>query len=357
MRTFRCTCGNTLFFENSQCVVCGREAGWCPSCRNVVALLPGETGGYVCGNPGCRAALQKCHNYAVEQVCNRCLAIAPVAAESGNTASQPLCDCCRFNDTIPDLSVPGHRQKWYQLEIAKRRMFYLLDELGLPYGTEADGFWLPLSFDFKADAIPQAGVWRRMGNQERVYTGHANGKITINLREACDAEREKLRVDLQEAHRTLIGHFRHEIGHYYWQLLVQGHFEQSFEAMFGDPANPQYADALERYYQNGPPPDWRGAYISAYATMHPWEDFAETFAAYLDMVSVLDTAYHSNLGGPGAHGEFDAMLDYYCHLGVVLNELNRSMGLIDLVPEIFTDQVSAKMRFVHRLVRQMPVVV
>jgi hypothetical protein len=118
----------------------------------------------------------------------------------------------------------------------------------------------------------------------------------------------------------------------------------------GDPADPPYAEALDRYYRDGPAPNWADSYVSAYASMHPWEDFAETFATYLDMASVLDTARNMGLGGPGLHGEFQQMLDHYRHLGIVLNELNRSMGLIDLVPEVFTPPVSRKMQFVHDLI-------
>ena len=182
---------------------------------------------------------------------------ATVACRPRRRPRQPLCDCCRFNVTIPDLTVAGNLQKWYRLEAAKRRLFYDLGELGLPYGTAADGIEPPLSFDFKADVIPKATFGAASAAAERVYTGHANGRITINIREADDVEREKLRVDLGEAQRTLIGHFRHEIGHYYWDMLVKGRREDEFIAVFGDHNSPTYAEALERHYQEGPPADWR----------------------------------------------------------------------------------------------------
>lgn len=346
MQTYQCECGNRLFFENTLCLACGKETGWCPACRQLTALLPTDDGLWQCGHTDCGALLRKCHNYAVEQVCNRCVLVTE------ETDDLALCDYCRFNDTIPDLSIPGNRLKWYQLEQAKRRLLYILDEIGLPYGTAADGFRFPLSFDFKADVIPPAGIWRTMGTQDRVYTGHADGKITINLREADSVEREKLRVDLQEAHRTLVGHMRHEIGHYYWQMLIPGQRDAEFQDHFGNPETPPYAEALETYYAQGPCPNWQVSYISSYATMHPWEDFAETFAAYLDMMSVIDTAHHMGLGGPGLQGKFDAQIAYYRDLGVVLNEMNRSMGLIDLVPTIFTSAIIDKMRYVHHLVEE-----
>jgi hypothetical protein len=347
MKTFTCLCGNVLFFENTQCLACNREVGWCPSCQQLVALLPQAEGDYRCGQPACGVPLRKCYNYAIEQVCNRCLAVPPEGSPP-----EALCDCCRYNETIPDLSVPGNREKWYRIEVAKRRLFYTLNLLGLPYGKASDGFSPPLAFDFKADVLPPDHLWRHMGQTERVYTGHANGKITLNIREADDVEREKLRVDLGEAHRTLIGHFRHEIGHYYWELLVAGQSEDDFQQVFGDHQQPPYAEALERYYQDGPGPDWQRQHVSAYAAMHPWEDFAETFATYLGMVCVLDTArhmgFHGDLSLPAA--DFDHVVLCYQRLGVAMNEMNRAMGLLDLVPPVLVPPVVEKLRYVHTLV-------
>ncbi len=344
MRTFGCVCGQTLFFENVACERCGREVGWCPSCRAIAALEPLGDGTYRCANAGCGAVLVKCANYARENVCNRCLP----AAE----AARGLCDACRFNRTIPDLSMEGNRERWAELEAAKRRLLYTLDLLGLPYGSAADGFDPPLAFDFKADAIPVDGLWRWMGEGERVFTGHEDGKITINIREADSVEREKLRVDLGEAHRTLIGHFRHEVGHYYWDLLVRGRHEAEFKRVFGDHENPPYGEALQRHYREGPPPKWKDRFVSAYATMHPWEDWAETFSLYLDITSVLDTAVNMGLIGPLDLADLHGMVGRYRQLGLVLNELNREMGLIDVVPEVLHAPVVEKLGLVHALVRR-----
>ncbi|MGL4554526.1 MAG: putative zinc-binding metallopeptidase, partial [Gemmataceae bacterium] len=224
MRTFVCACEGRLFFDNSACLRCGREVGFCPACRAVVGLVPRPGGGWTCGSPACRAALVKCANYRDHNVCNRC-----VLTDGGE-----LCDCCRLNQTTPDLTVPNFAVKWYRLEAAKRRLFYDLDALGLPYRFGPDDPRPRLRFDLKADAIPDQGVWRCLGKEERVFTGHANGLITINVREADHAERERLRVDLGESHRTLIGHFRHEIAHYYWEVLVLGRDEAGSRAVFGD---------------------------------------------------------------------------------------------------------------------------
>ncbi len=349
MKTFSCSCGNPLFFENTRCLTCASEVGWCPACRTLAPLVAVGEGGLQCGHPGCGTPLAKCVNYRDHDVCNRCLAAAPAAA----SPSDGLCDYCRYNDTIPDLAVPGNREKWYRLERAKRRLLYTLDLLSLPYGRREDGVDPGLSFAFKADPGDSGRRWQPLGNEERVYTGHADGKITINLREADPVEREKTRVAFGEAQRTLIGHFRHEIGHYYHQALVQGRCDGEFRAAFGDPQQLPYAEALDRHYREGPPPDWRQRFLSAYAAMHPWEDFAETFAAYLDMASVLDTALHMGFadGRDPTTADLDDLAARYRHLGVLLNELNRAVGLIDLAPDVLVPAVVEKLRFVHRLVR------
>ncbi len=347
MRRFRCTCGNQLFFENTQCLICHREVGWCPHCSTLVPLLL-QGDGYHCGRSECGAPLFKCHNYAVENVCNRMLLKSQQVA-----ATHQLCDYCQLNATIPDLSVTGNREKWYRLEVAKRRLFYSLDMLELPYAPVGSNFPLPLSFEFKADIVPANAKWHKMGRSEKVYTGHARGVITINIQEADDVERERLRQQFQEAHRTLIGHFRHEIGHYYWELLIEKQREAEFAAVFGDHQSPTYAESQAKYYREGPAPGWSNQFISAYASMHPWEDFAESFAAYLDMRAVLDTAQHRGFRAQSIlddQFELTTAIAYYLQLGVMVNEFNREMGLLDLVPDVFTPAVTNKLSFIHHLV-------
>ncbi len=345
MRRFVCDCGNHLFFENTECLACGREVSWCPVCQTLTAL--NTTG------PGrhctlCNTELWKCANWINHEVCNR-----SVVAQSGSAAAGTLlCDCCRYNDTIPDLGVPGNLEHWRELEQAKRRLIYGLDYLRLPHGASADGFDPGLSFDFKGDSIAPEDLWRSVGTDERVFTGHDGGKITINIQEADAVERERLRVDLGEAHRTLIGHFRHEIGHYYWDLLVGPNSESlaRFRDLFGDHENPSYGEALERHYADGPPADWRSSYISAYATMHPWEDWAETFAFYLEIVDVMETAAASGLVFERDERSLQELVETYTHLGMCLNELNRAMGLIDFLPEVVVPDVVAKLQFLHDVI-------
>ncbi|APZ95294.1 zinc-binding metallopeptidase family protein [Fuerstiella marisgermanici] len=347
MRSYSCVCGNIAFFENTHCLACDEDLGWCPGCSRLSTLLPEQDGMFRCGNKHCNVLLAKCHNYAHEAVCNRCYIV------SADESPARFCDYCRFNDTIPDLTVPGNREMWGRLEAAKRRLLYTLDLLRLPYGRLEDGIEPALTFDFKADTTQKPKWWWSMGKEERVYTGHAHGKITINVREADTVEREKARVLFQEAHRTVIGHFRHEIAHYYWQMLVQDVSEQECKAVFGDHENPSYADAQQKYYKDGPTAQWQKNYVSAYATMHPWEDFAETFATYLDMVSVLDTARHMGVDEncDPLTAALPMMVRRYAELGVVFNEMNRSMGLTDLVPEIFGPPIVTKLQYVNDLVR------
>ncbi len=345
MRNFSCGCGATVYFENSQCVVCKSELGWCPACNTLRSIQADSNGQYRCGEPSCGQALSKCHNYVVREVCNRCVLTPPA------TGDRIFCDCCKFNDTIPDLSVDGNHQKWRRIEAAKRRLLYTLDLVGLPYGTAADGFPVPLSFDFKGDTEKKRTLWFNMNKEEQVYTGHSDGKVTINIREADDVEREKARISFGEAHRSIIGHFHHEIGHYFWDVLVKNQCEAECIAVFGDHNSPDYGAALDIYYKNGAKENWQTHYISGYATMHPWEDFAESFATYLDMISVLDIAFHADalFGVEPVGASFADISKHFAKLGLLLNEMNRAKGLLDLVPQVHTAGILKKIEFIHEL--------
>ena len=361
MQTYRCTCGNRLYFENSCCLVCKREVGWCEVCSTMTALEPvsdasGQpTSEYLCGHDNCRHTLRKCVNYSVENICNRCYAAEPHVTTPQNGAiatGQPancLCAACQLTETIPDLSINGNREKWGRLEAAKRRLLYTLDRLGLPYADAVP----KLTFDFKADIEHPTNEWRNAGPVDIVYTGHANGKITINIREADDAAREQMRVQFHEAQRTLIGHFHHEVGHYYWGLLVQNRREKDFRKLFGDHNAVPYEQAMSAYYETGPRAEWHDSYISPYASSHPWEDFAETFALYLDMISVLDTAAHlfKSIRANFRSRTVKPLIERFQEVGILVNEFNRTVGLIDLVPEVVVPTVVKKLAFIHTLVK------
>jgi hypothetical protein len=346
MRSFTCSCGNQMFFDNSICMNCKREVGWCPCCHAIVDVTTGNDGTFLCAT--CNTSLVKCSNYGSFNVCNRFVASKAAEGTQRETSAGVFCDCCRFNRVIPDLNIEGNREKWYRLEAAKRRTIYDLDLIGLPYGSAADGIHPPLVFDFKGDPIPDR-TYRNLGPSQKIFTGHCDGVITINIQEADDVEREKLRVNMHEAQRSLLGHFRHEFGHYIWDVVIKNQREKEFIAVFGDHNHPGYDQALAAYYRNGPRPDWLLNYVSAYATMHPWEDFAETFAVYLDMSSSLDTAANGGLIPLVDPSDLDAMVDAYRTLGIALNEMNRTIGLLDFLPEVFAKPIREKLRFVHSL--------
>ena len=151
-----------------------------------------------------------------------------------------------------------------------------------------------------------------------MVTGHDNGAVTIALSEADPAESEKRRAELDEPYRTPLGHFRHEIGHHYWDVLVRdGGMLEACRARFGDDRE-DYAEALQRHYREGPPANWQERFVSAYATSHPWEDFAEAWAHYFHIVDTLDTANAFGLsleptidreGGHKARVDFDPYID------------------------------------------------
>jgi hypothetical protein len=187
-----------------------------------------------------------------------------------------LCVACRHNDTIPDISQPSRLTPWRDIEFAKHRLFYSLFRWKLPLKTRAEDPSHGLAFEFLADPPQPSGP--------KVMTGHDDGVVTIALAEADSTEMEKRRAELAEPYRSLLGHFRHEVGHHYWDVLVRdgGRLEQC-HAAFGDDSL-AYEEALKRHYQHGPPADWPERFVSAYATSHPWEDFAETWAHYLHIV-------------------------------------------------------------------------
>ena len=348
MHLYSCAaCGQTLFFENNVCERCGHELGFLPDTMSLLTLeRDGEvlqplkgTGSYTyCGN----ASLGGC-NWLVP---------APLAA------SGALCVACRHNQTIPDLSVDENLQGWRALEAAKHQLFYALLRLKLPLRDIAEDPAHGLAFDFMADPP---------GPGPRILTGHDEGLITINLAEADDSVREGLRAEMGEPYRTLLGHFRHEIGHYYWNELVRdGDGLEGCRAVFGDDSR-DYAEALQQHYEQGPPAGWEENYVSAYATMHPWEDFAETWAHYLHIVDTLETAsafglrihprrraqalLHADINfDPYRAITIETLIDAWLPLTFAMNALNRSMGHADMYPFVLSQPVIRKLGFIHELV-------
>ena len=335
MRSFRCTCGNAIFFENTLCVVCQRELGFLPDFVAMSALEPDGDAWTARG-----ARWRKCYNYADERVCNWM-----VPADNGHS----FCDACRLNRTIPNLSTSWNRLRWARIETAKRRLVYDLLHLKLPFASKVDDPASGLAFQFLEDA--RRGEFTSEGTGGRVMTGHANGLITINIAEADDVAREQMRVEMNEAYRTLLGHFRHESGHYFWDRLIRDDPERlaGFRALFGDERQ-DYQAALSRHYRQGPGPAWQQDYISAYASAHPWEDWGETWAHFLQMTDALETADAVALGDP-AFDDFDGMVGKWLPLTIAINNLNRSMGLNDAYPFALNAVTTEKLRFVDAVVR------
>ena len=274
-----------------------------------------------------------------------------------------FCRACRHNRTIPDLGAPEHLLRWQRLEAAKHRLIYGLLRLDLPLVSKFEHPESGLAFDFLADSgatFPETA---------QISTGHARGLITINLAEADDAERERARKDMAEPYRTLLGHFRHEVGHYYWERLVRdGLWLESFRTLFGDERQ-DYGARLRAHHGQGPPPRWQEWFVSSYASAHPWEDFAETWAHYLHMVDTLETAdafglrVNPKVGrdpalamaidfDPYRQGDFDALVQAWLPLTYAVNSLNQSMGQPDLYPFVLAPTVMGKLRFVHGLIHR-----
>ncbi|NHO31220.1 zinc-binding metallopeptidase family protein [Acetobacter fallax] len=366
MKLFVCQgCRQIVFFENTFCGCCSRRLGFASEAIDMLALDAGgddpaapasgpATGDWLPVVAESHAPRFFCSN-AEYDVCNWLL------PEGGEDA---FCVACRYNHVIPDLTKDGNLERWRQLEQAKHRLFYSLLRLNLPMKTRAEDPTGGLVFNFPDD--PPDG-----DQSQKIMTGHDEGVITIALREADDAEREKMRVEMGEHYRTLLGHFRHEVGHYYWNILVRnaGNTE-ACRAVFGDDSL-DYGTALQTHYQNGPPAGWTEDYVSAYATTHPWEDFAETWAHYLHIVDTLETAVAYGVAvdpvivqddsltrhfdfDPYGSAAFDQIIQAWLPLTLAVNSLNRSMGQPDLYPFVITPTIASKLHFIHKLVHNLP---
>ncbi len=332
MRDFHCRkCGQQLIFENSLCLNCESKLGFHLPSRTIQVLDDKEQAQVD------DALIGRCANSGVA-ACNWLVEIG-----EGLPA---LCESCRLTRTRPDDSDTDAMAAFAEAELAKRRVIVELDELQLPIFGKDEDPEIGLAFDLLSSATQQ------------VITGHANGVVTLDLAEGDDVHREQLRVSMDEPYRTLIGHFRHEIGHFYQMVLVgDGPNRGRYEELFGDP-DEDYQAALDRHYGDGPPENWKDDYVSSYATMHPAEDWAETFAHYLHIRDTLDTAAAFALAPAGASLDadlpgqvgFDRIIEWWLPLTWALNQINRSMGHQDLYPFVLPPKVLEKMEFIHELI-------
>jgi len=352
--SYRCQCERPVFFPNSLCLACQTPLGYEPVAGEVRALAPGpkEKTWQIHGETKDPVVYKRCENFDSPAGCNWLL-----------PADDPLtlCLACRLNRTIPDLSDADNARYWRAIENAKRRLVAHLIALELPIKSkEHEDPEHGLMFDFL----------RSPPDGPRVLTGHADGLITLNVEEADDAKREKIRHDLREPYRTLLGHFRHEVGHYYWDRLIAGTpWHEPFRALFGD-ERADYAAALKTNYEKGPPPDWRDRHISSYASVHPWEDWAETWAHYMHLTDSLDTALGFGISGNDVETEIEpfkledmyapahadakrvlSLINSWLELITVLNELSRSMGQQDFYPFVMSRPVLRKLHFIHLVVK------
>ncbi|TFZ01485.1 zinc-binding metallopeptidase family protein [Ramlibacter rhizophilus] len=345
MRIFRCDhCGNALFFENVRCLRCSSELAFLPDRMALCAIEPAEVAGTWRRKGGADPGRWRPCEHTRTRACN-----FGVAADDPN----PLCVSCRQTRRLPDLSIPDNRRRWFRIEVAKRRLFFTLARLGLVDTRPAGGESTGPRFHFLAN-LPH----------EPVLTGHSDGVITLNVAEADDDERVRRRLALHEPYRTLLGHLRHESGHFYWeQLIDQAGRHEDFRRAFGD-ERADYAAALDRHYTHGPPAGWQERHVSAYATSHPWEDWAETWAHYLHLVDLMETAssFQTQLALPGFETEqvpdpfagapldFDSLLRHWLPLTVLVNSLTRSLGQEDAYPFAPSPAALDKLHFVHDLI-------
>ena len=346
MLVFTCdNCGQFVFFENDGCLRCRSPLGYVHRRRDVIALTEVAPDRLVeVANPV--GLWQRC---ATQKVTG-CNWLVPAGAPA-------MCESCVLTRTRPADDDEAGLDEFVRAEMAKRRLVFQLAELGLPLDRRDESIGQGVVFDLLSSAAT------------KVITGHDDGVITLDLAEADDEHREQLRHQLNEPYRTLLGHFRHEIGHYYWPLLVHDPvLLEACRALFGDDRE-DYAAAVQHHYEGHSDrrQAWGDTYISRYATMHPYEDWAETFAHYLHILDTLQTAdsfgltgpEHKKAPGPDADPtrpdgsrSFGELVDHWLETSYALNQINRSMGHDDLYPFILAPTVIRKLAFVDRLVRQ-----
>ena len=347
MKLFRCShCSNVVYFENSVCVSCGHALGYWHATNEMLALEPDGDHLMAAALPG--QAFVYCSN-AHYGACNW------LVEEDG----EAFCRACRHNGIIPPMDSPQNLGNWQTIERAKKRLFYSLLQFHLPLATRVEDPIHGLRFEFLSDEAAARPV----------MTGHDRGVITLALKEADDAERERRRTEMSEPYRTLLGHFRHEVGHYYWDLLIGGQPALGeFRRLFGDERQ-DYARALQRHYETGAPLNWQENHISAYATSHPWEDWAETWAHFLHLVDTTEMAAAFGVSldpavdrsgqlrthidiDPYRLESIDPLFVHWVPLSSLLNSLNRALGQPDAYPFVLTPAVIEKLGFIQKVVRE-----
>ncbi|TWU58260.1 putative zinc-binding metallopeptidase [Rubripirellula reticaptiva] len=336
MKTGSCRCGNRIFFNNTLCLSCRATVGRCVPCGALTSFTA-RNDSSACD--ACGTAAFPCRNQRY-RVCHSFI-----------TAPNELCRWCKFTKVIPSLNRPNSVARWAAMESAKRRLLVQLDQLGLPPFIDKLIETHPLAFEFREDSVDMNG------QQQKVTTGHESGLVTINLAEADSVHRERLRVQLGEPQRTLIGHMRHEVGHYIDWAWASRIARDEYQRLFGEPNSVDYGQAMCRHYEQGPPADWSTRHVSAYATMHPWEDFAETVNVYLDIMAIATTA--NEIGGRSLDlsptADPSQLVAGVLEIVVEVSEYNFDLGLAPLLPEKLHTAVLEKLAYVHCLRRNITI--
>jgi hypothetical protein len=343
MKIFQCGyCDHSIYFENVQCDNCGHISGFRAEDRQMLTFDT-EDKKLISDREGIEYKFCKNKEYSV---CNWVLE---------KDDPEEFCSACQLNRTIPKLSDADNFENWTHLEIAKHRLIYQLQKIGLPLPNKMDHEKDGLCFDFVARQ-----------NNPKLMTGHANGVVTILIREGNSVLREKARKELKEPYRTLVGHLRHEVGHYFWDQLIRDSPEilAEFRALFGNETI-DYGKALQKYYKTTTQKNWQKSYISEYATSHPWEDWAETWAHYLHIMDMVETGYFFRISvkptvknkvlktrvsfDPYKMQNFDTIIQTCVPLSFAVNSMNRAMGIPDIYPFVISPAIVEKLRFIHRL--------
>ena len=344
MNRFYCNCGSEVFFDNRFCQNCGVALGFDSETLDMIPIEPSREGRYKSLDLSARE-FKLCTNGSQFSSCNWVL-----PADDENE----FCFGCRFNRIIPnqkiiDVSPALNHQRWCRLEAAKKRLMYTLLELQVPMRDGWADAENGLLFDFMEDLGAESDTVA-----SNIITGYANGVITINILEADDVARVSARSALNERQRTILGHFRHESGHFLWDRLFKRlPLSSEFETIFGDPEK-DYQKSLNQYYKDGPQSDWSSCFITAYASSHPLEDFAETWNHFLLIFDTVETAF--------AHGltqmkpdiqNLISSLDVWNDLVIALNQLTRSIGINDAYPFVINKLASQKLNYIARLVESL----
>ena len=335
-----------MFFENSVCLNCGSALGYVPDAQRLVTVHQDGDDWVATDDADPLASAGARFRWCGNLHLARCNWLVPV------TEAETLCASCRLTSVRPNDDEPEALDAFADAETAKRRLLHQLAGLGLPIIDRTVDADRGVTFEFLSS------------RGRSVTTGHEGGVITLDLSESDDAHREFVRQQLGEQYRTVLGHLRHEIGHYYWPLIVveAGRLDE-FRDVFGD-ERASYQEALEQHYAGGAGEvDWSATHVSMYATMHPWEDWAETFAHYLHISAGLETADSWGLavGEPSASAgtqawtapgpvEIGPMIDRWLGLTIALNSMSRSIGEGDLYPFVLNPAVVAKLDVVHRAI-------